>query len=97
MTHSGVDGRHRWDDGRFGIPIFTLEDLWANTNPIVSAQVEMGIELAAMTSGKVFPSPGLGTLDENEALLFAQERALHYNSSRQDPSLLSRGIFSPTG
>ena len=82
MTHSRVDRQHRWDDGNFGTPIFTLDYLWANTNPIVSAQVEMGIEPAAITSGKVFPSPGLGTLDENKAILFAQERALHYNSSR---------------
>ncbi len=54
-----------WGDGEFGIPIFTLEDLWANTNPIVSAQVEMGVEPATIYSGKMFLGPGLGTLDDD--------------------------------
>ncbi len=64
-----VNYERTWDDGDFGIPIFTLEDLWANTNPIVSAQVEMGLEPATIYSGKVFLSPGLGTLDENGQLI----------------------------
>jgi hypothetical protein len=58
-----------WEDGEFGIPIFTLEDLWANTNPIVSAQVEMGVEPATIYSGKMFLGPGLGTLDEDGNLI----------------------------
>lgn len=58
-----------WEDGEFGIPIFTLEDLWANTNPIVSAQVEMGVEPATIYSGKMFLGPGLGTLDEEGNLI----------------------------
>ena len=58
-----------WTDGEFGIPIFTLEDLWANTNPICSAQVEMGVEPATIYSGKMFLGPGLGTLDENGNLI----------------------------
>lgn len=58
-----------WEEGEFGIPIFTLEDLWANTNPIVSAQVEMGVEPATIYSGKMFLGPGLGTLDEDGNLI----------------------------
>jgi hypothetical protein len=58
-----------WKDGQFGIPIFTLEDLWANTNPIVSAQVEMGVEPATIYSGNMFLGPGLGTLDEEGNLI----------------------------
>lgn len=58
-----------WEDGQFGIPIFTLEDLWANTNPIVSAQVEMGVEPATIYSGSMFLGPGLGTLDEEGNLI----------------------------
>ncbi|MBI4551666.1 MAG: hypothetical protein HY710_05320 [Candidatus Latescibacteria bacterium] len=58
-----------WDDGGFGIPLFTLEDLWANTNPIVSAQVEMGVEPATIYGGKMFLGPGLGTLDEDGNLI----------------------------
>ena len=58
-----------WEDGEFGIPIFTLEDLWANTNPICSAQVTMGVEPATIYSGKMFLGPGLGTLDEDGNLI----------------------------
>jgi len=64
-----VNYERTWDGGDFGIPIFTLEDLWANTNPIVSAQVEMGVEPATIYSGKIFLSPGLGTLDEDGQLI----------------------------
>ena len=64
-----VNYEQTWVAGDFGIPIFTLEDLWANTNPIVSAQVEMGLEPATIYSGKVFLSPGLGTLDEDGQLI----------------------------
>lgn len=58
-----------WDGEGFGIPIFTLEDLWANTNPIVSAQAEMGVEPATIYSGNVFLGPGLGTLDHDGNLI----------------------------
>jgi hypothetical protein len=64
-----VNYERTWTGGDFGIPIFTLEDLWANTNPIVSAQVEMGVEPATIYSGKIFLSPGLGTLDEDGQLI----------------------------
>ena len=58
-----------WEDGEFGIPIFTLEDLWANTNPIVSAQEAMGVEPATIYGSKMFLGPGLGTLDEDGNLI----------------------------
>ncbi len=58
-----------WDGDGFGIPIFTLEDLWANTNPIVLAQEAMGVEPATIYSGKVFLGPGLGTLDREGKLI----------------------------
>jgi hypothetical protein len=58
-----------WEGDEFGIPIFTLEDLWANTNPICSAQVIMGVEPATIYSGKMFLGPGLGTLDEDGNLI----------------------------
>ena len=64
-----INYERTWEQGEFGIPIFTLEDLWANTNPFVLAQIEMGIEPATIYSGKVFLSPGLGTLDENGQLI----------------------------
>lgn len=58
-----------WEEDNFGIPIFNLEDLWANTNPIVSAQAEMGVEPATIYGGKMFLGPGLGTLDQEGNLI----------------------------
>lgn len=58
-----------WEDDEYGIPIFTLEDLYANTNPICSAQVEMGVEPATIYGGNMFLGPGLGTLDEEGNLI----------------------------
>jgi hypothetical protein len=58
-----------WEDGEFGIPIFNLEDLWANTNPIVTAQEHMGVEPATIYSGKMFLGPGMGTLDAEGNLI----------------------------
>ncbi len=46
-----------------------MEDLWANTNPIVLAQEAMGVEPATIYSGKVFMGPGLGTLDQEGNLI----------------------------
>ncbi|MFW9991868.1 MAG: hypothetical protein ACFFD4_07390 [Candidatus Odinarchaeota archaeon] len=59
-----------WEDEEFGIPIFTLEDLWANTNPMIQALDEMGVGTGAtIYSGNVFLTPGLGTLDEEGELI----------------------------
>ncbi len=54
-----------WDDGEFGIPIFNMEDLFADTNPICSAQEVMGVFPSTIYSASMFLGPGLGTLDEN--------------------------------
>ena len=68
MGGSELNYEQTWDDGGFGIPIFTLEDLVANTNPISSAMEEMGLYPGTIYSGSVFLSPGLGTLDGNADL-----------------------------
>ena len=68
MGGTELNYEQTWDDGEFGIPIFTIEDLNANTNPIASAQEEMGVYPATIYSGNMFLGPGLGTLDENAEL-----------------------------
>jgi hypothetical protein len=68
MGGTELNYEQTWDGGDFGIPIFTVEDLFANTNPMTSAQEEMGIFPATMYSGNMFLGPGLGTLDENAEL-----------------------------
>ncbi|MDH5405128.1 MAG: hypothetical protein OEX80_01140 [Candidatus Aminicenantes bacterium] len=68
MGGTELNYEQTWDDGEFGIPIFTVEDLFANTNPLASAQEEMGVYPATIYSGNMFFGPGLGTLDENAEL-----------------------------
>jgi len=57
-----------WDDGEFGIPIFSGEDLFIRAHPMHAAQEAMGISPATIYSGNMFLGPGLGTLDENAEL-----------------------------
>lgn len=68
MGGSELNYSHTWDDGGFGIPIFTIEDLYANTNPIARATAAMGIEPATIYSGNMFLGPGLGLLSEDGSL-----------------------------
>lgn len=64
-----INYERTWEDGEFGIPIFSMEDMFANTNPIMSAMDEMGVFAATVYSGNVFLTPGLGNLDENDELM----------------------------
>jgi hypothetical protein len=68
MGGTELNYERTWDNGDFGIPIFTIEDAFANTNPIACAQEEMGIYPATIYSGNMFLGPGLGTFDENADL-----------------------------
>ncbi len=68
MGGTELNYEQTWDNDEFGIPIFCLEDLFANTNPMTSAQEEMGVFPATIYSGNMFLGPGLGTLDENAEL-----------------------------
>ena len=62
-----------WDGDGFGIPLFTLEDLYADTNPICLATQAMGIEPATIYAGNMLLNPGLGLLDDEGGLIL--ERA----------------------
>jgi hypothetical protein len=67
-----INYEESWSDlppGRFGIPISTLEDFFANTNAIVNANVAMGVSPATIYSGNMFVTPGLGTLDADGQLI----------------------------
>ncbi len=64
-----INFERTWTDERRGMPIYTLEDLWANTNPVVSAMDVMGIEPSTIYAGKMFVTPGMGTLDVDGNLI----------------------------
>ncbi len=68
MGGTELNYAHTWDDGEFGIPIFPLEDSYAGTNAIASAQEVMGVTPATIYAGNMFLAPGLGTLDKNAEL-----------------------------
>ncbi len=74
-----------WTDDGFGIPIFTLEDLYANTNPILLATEAMGVEPATIYAGSMLLNPGLGLLNRDGELI--EERA----------ELAARALVEATG
>ncbi|UCG03476.1 MAG: hypothetical protein JSW11_05670 [Candidatus Heimdallarchaeota archaeon] len=70
MGGTELNYEQTWEEGKFGIPIFNMEDMFANTNPIIVALDEMGVGLGAtIYSGNMFLTPGLGTLDEEGNLI----------------------------
>lgn len=58
-----------WKHDRPGIPISTIEDFLAGTNPIPVAMEEMGVSPATVYAGNMFITPGMGTLDDDGELI----------------------------
>ncbi|MCE5208643.1 MAG: hypothetical protein LLG42_10085 [Chloroflexi bacterium] len=58
-----------WQDGRFGIPIFTVEDMYAGTNLIQFGLSQMGLMPTITFDGNIWVSNGLGNVDEDGRLL----------------------------
>ncbi len=70
MGGTELNYEQTWQEDEFGIPIFNMEDIFANTNPMIAALDEMGVGIGAtIYSGNIFLSPGLGTLDEEGDLI----------------------------
>ena len=70
MGGTELNYEQTWEEDKFGIPIFNMEDMFANTNPMIVALDEMGVGLGAtIYSGNMFLTPGLGTLDEEGDLI----------------------------
>jgi selenocysteine lyase/cysteine desulfurase len=63
-----INYEQTWVGEEFAIPIFSLEDMFSNTNPVMSALEEMGIFPATFYSGNIWVTPGLGTLDAEDEL-----------------------------
>jgi len=64
-----------WDGEEFGIPLFNLEDLYAETNAIDVAITAMGLAPSTIYAGNVLIGPGLGLIDEDGALVPNATRA----------------------
>jgi hypothetical protein len=68
-----VNYARSWAGGRRGVPIFTLEDLYAQTNPICRAVTAFGIQPPPIYAGTIMLTPGAGMLDRDGSLI--RERA----------------------
>ncbi len=64
-----VNYARSWKANRRGVPIFTLEDLYAQTNPISRAVTAMGIQPPPIYAGMMMLTPGVGMLDSQGALV----------------------------
>ena len=69
-----VNYENTWKDGKMGIPIFSIEDMYSNTNLFQTGIAQMGVIPTVAYDGNIYISTGLGTTDENGALLEKEAR-----------------------
>jgi hypothetical protein len=60
-----IDYEHTWQKERYGIPIFSGEDMFTNTDLIMSSLSEMGVYPPPIYDGTILLTPGMGDTDEN--------------------------------
>ncbi len=63
-----------WKNGDLGIPIFSIEDMYAGSNLFQSGMAQMGVIPTVAYDGNIYISPGLGTTDEEGRLLERETR-----------------------
>ncbi|MFZ5634761.1 MAG: hypothetical protein ACOY40_18200 [Bacillota bacterium] len=63
-----------WKNGEPGIPIFSIEDMYAGSNIFQSGMAQMGVIPTVAYDGNIYISPGLGTADEEGRLLEKETR-----------------------
>ncbi|MFZ5646856.1 MAG: hypothetical protein ACOY30_04460 [Bacillota bacterium] len=63
-----------WKNGEIGIPIFSIEDMYAGSNLLQSGLAQMGIIPTVAYDGNIYISPGLGTTDSEGQILEKETR-----------------------
>jgi len=63
-----------WKNGKMGIPIFSIEDMYAGSNLFQAGMNQMGVIPTIAYDANIYISPGLGTCDENGALMDKEMR-----------------------
>ncbi len=63
-----------WQDGKPGIPIFSIEDMYAGSNIFQTGMSRMGVIPTVAYDGNIYISPGLGTCDPDGRLLEQETR-----------------------
>lgn len=71
-----INYQNTWKPGRPGIPIFTIEDMYAGTNIFQAGMAQMGIIPTIAYDANIFISLGLGTLDPDGNLLEHETRLM---------------------
>jgi hypothetical protein len=64
-----INYERTWKNNQMGIPIFSIEDMYAGTNIIQSGLAQMGIIPTIGYDANIFISLGLATLDEDGNLI----------------------------
>lgn len=62
-----------WANGKTGIPIFSIEDMYAGSHLLQAGLSQMGVIPTIAYDANIYISPGLGTTDENGQIV--EERA----------------------
>jgi hypothetical protein len=64
-----LDYNDTWADGKFGLPIFTVEDMYSGTNLTQFGLAHMGLMPTITFDGNIWVSNGLGNVDEDGRLI----------------------------
>jgi hypothetical protein len=71
-----INYENTWKDGQAGIPIFSIEDMYAGTHMFQAGMMQMGIIPTIAYDANIFISLGLGTLDADGNLLEKETRLI---------------------
>lgn len=63
-----------WAGGEMGLPIFSIEDMYAGSNIFQTGMAQMGVIPTVAYDGNIYISPGLGTCDSKGQLVDAAMR-----------------------
>ncbi|MCX7779577.1 MAG: hypothetical protein N2491_01525 [Negativicutes bacterium] len=64
-----VNYENTWQQGELGIPIFSIEDMYAGSNIFQTGMAQMGVIPTVAYDGNIYISPGLGTCDSKGQVL----------------------------
>lgn len=64
-----VNYENTWNDGELGLPIFSIEDMYAGTQLLQTGLSQMGVIPTVAYDANIMISPGLGTTDENGQII----------------------------
>lgn len=69
-----VNYEKTWANGQIGIPIFSIEDMYAGSNIFQTGLAQMGVIPTVAYDGNIYISPGLGTCDKKGQIIEANMR-----------------------